>query len=99
LGIRRTFYPIASRQKGVEALDKRRVSVEEVGNALDDSRCIDSRNERGSEGGSFKKLEDKENALLVLEFLHDVEEMIVHIRLVLKLDLHSVEVAQGICHI
>lgn len=47
----------------------------------------------------FKKLEDKENALLVLEFLHDVEEMIVHIWLVLKLDLHSVEVAQGICHI
>ena len=36
---------------------------------------------------------------LALKVLHDIEESIVHIRVVRKLDLDLVEVRQGIAHI
>jgi len=70
------------------------VTVEEIGDSLDDTGRVDAslgvstgRAEKGSKPGHLR---------LAFEVFHDVEEPVVHIRVIAKSDLDLVQITQGV---
>ena len=53
----------------------------------------------GSETGRKLKPCTKVNSQLTLEILHDVQKLVVHLRLVRKLQLNRVEVTERVAHV
>jgi hypothetical protein len=90
---RATLNPVARGQKGVETLNEVGVSGKELGNAVDDTRGVDSAKSLGPE--NQLQLEGLDLRLR-FEVLHDVEELVVNVCLVMELDLDLIKVRQGV---
>ena len=82
--------PVAGGEEGVEALYEGGVAVEEHGDAVDDAGGVDPGGMQ--QGGG----EGRGDLHLALEVLHDVEEVVVHVGLVVELDLDCIEVAERV---
>lgn len=88
----RDIYPVSLGQERVETLDKGRVSVKEMGNALDDARRVDA----VKQPSAPDKEENKEHAHLALKVLHYIQKLIVDIGQFLELVLDCVEIPEGV---
>lgn len=94
-----TFDAVAGGEEGVEPLDEEWMASEEGGHAVDDAGGVnaDEREESGQDmdrnTGDVPRRRPSEtgrvrgDAHLALELLHDVEEPVVDVRLVMELDL------------
>jgi len=100
--VRREVNLKARREECVETLDEVTMALEEVGDALNDARCVDTVAKKKKKE-KLSTQEDEQaasrNRPLRLEVFHDVEELIVNFGLVVELDLDLVEVRQGVLDI
>lgn len=69
------------------------MSGKELGNAVDDTGGVDSAKSLGPEKQSEL---GRLNLRLRFEVLHDVEELVVYVCLVMELDLDLIKVRQGV---
>lgn len=83
---------VTRRQEGVEALNKLGVTGEEGRDTFDDARCVNTVSSQ-----HLRRVGCGDRHIRpAFEVLHDVQESVVNIWVVDKLDLDLVEVAQGI---
>lgn len=109
VGLHLDFVP--RRQKGVEAHDEIWVTLKELGHSTDHTWSVDTA--RGFKKQNKKQLNkliqksftmiidnsDNHSSPLRLKLFHDVQKVVVNLWLTSELQLHLVQVRQGILHL
>lgn len=78
------------------------MACEELGNSVDHSRCIDTEVYMSDNALQYRRpwpwqhVLERYHLRLALKVLHDIEKSIIHIRLVDKLNLDLIKVAQSV---
>lgn len=91
-----TFNSISRWQKRIEALDKVRVSREQLRDAANHARSIDTIIQSEPQTSSIFEVKSNSDLRLAFEIFHDVKKSVIDVWLLRELDFDLIQVAQRV---